>query len=147
MSGKPAPKKAPKRKRRRVATKDPSAHPEAQKRLRVCPAHGVDLVAARTKYGTRWGCPEIGCSVVLWGGSTSTPADLETRAARMEAHSYFDRVWEAEDAPGARKRAYTALAAYMGLPGSEVHIGMFNVEQCRQVVEFCQSLKESNRVS
>jgi hypothetical protein len=141
MSGKPAPKKKPKRKNRprRVATKDPDAPAIARNRLRVCPAHGVALVPQRTKHGTRWGCPEFGCTVAMWGGSTSTPADLETRAARMEAHSHFDRLWE-DGEPGSRGRAYAALRSYMGLSASDCHIGMMTAAQCRQVVEFCNSL-------
>lgn len=142
LSGQPAPqpKKKPTHKVRTYKAKPPAKRKPKQPRApKVCPEHGLALVAGRTQYGTRWACPAMGCSVILWGGSTSTPANVETRAARMRAHDAFDRLWSPGE-PGSRKRAYAALAAFMGLPEAKAHIGMFDAAQCEQVIEFCSIL-------
>lgn len=102
---------------------------------RVCPTHGHALVAGNTQYGRRYACPEFGCTVVQWAGSTSTPADQPTRAARMKAHAAFDNMWDYH-VPGSRSKAYKALSEFMELPPSKCHIGMFDAEQCERVVEF-----------
>ncbi len=43
----------------------------------ICPEHNCVLVPNKTKYGTRWSCPVDRCTVVCWGGKTSTPANQE----------------------------------------------------------------------
>lgn len=133
---------APKPKRKGPSTKQlkklrPKTRPKKPRVPKVCPDHGSQLVPRRTQYGTRWGCPVPLCTVVLWGGSTSTPANDETRAARMKAHSHFDQLWDAS-IRGSRSRAYAGLSAFMGIAPEACHIGMFNAEQCELVVEFCQ---------
>ncbi|KKK70910.1 hypothetical protein LCGC14_2919230 [marine sediment metagenome] len=50
---------------------------------KVCPIHKCKLVGSYTIYGLRFECPEVGCTVVCWSGSTSTPADYETRSMRI----------------------------------------------------------------
>ena len=36
-----------------------------------------------------------------------------------------------------RRTAYDWLSRRMGLPMDQTHIGMFDVEQCKRVVEIC----------
>lgn len=100
----------------------------------VCPVHGRLLRATSTQYGLRYECPTDGCTVVCWGGSTSTPADYETRQARRRCHAAFDELWK----PGGRFRSRTAayrwLARAMNLPVSQAHIGMFNKDQCEHLL-------------
>lgn len=56
------------------------------------------------------------------------------RKRRNATHKVFDRLWLDNDYT--RKGAYKALAEYMQIPVKECHIGMFNIEQCEQVMEF-----------
>ncbi len=146
MSGQAAPAPKPKKGgsiRRRRVVKSRTPHKRAPRAPRVCPEHGATLVAGKTQYGTRWACPEFGCTVAQWNGSTSTPADLPTRAARMRAHAVFDQLWS-PGIRGDRKRMYAALAAFMGLPIERTHIGMFDAAQCERVIEFCRTQTGEN---
>lgn len=109
-----------------------------------CPIHDVDLYPCETHYGTRWGCPTEGCTVVKWSGSTSTPADLETRTARIAAHEHFDKLWRSGKFK--RQKLYSRLAKFMGLSKKKTHIGHFNIEQCNQVIQFCEGLEKDDEV-
>jgi hypothetical protein len=63
-------------------------------------------------------------------------ANAELRAAKMKAHAYFDPLWKS----GAMKRpaAYAWLAAQLGIERNDCHIGEFDIETCRRVVEICR---------
>jgi hypothetical protein len=64
-------------------------------------------------------------------------ANAELRKAKSEAHAAFDPKWQrGKWAP--RWRAYTKLAALLGIPSEDCHIGMFDIEQCKRVVEVCK---------
>lgn len=105
-----------------------------------CTIHtSKDLVATQTRYGKRWGCPVGGCTVVLWDGSTSTPADYGTRQARIVAHECFDLIWKS--GMMSRSEAYTFLAKFMGRQDKDVHIGYFDKEQCSKVIQFSEGLR------
>lgn len=68
---------------------------------------------------------------------TTTPlgtmANQELRTARRAAHNAFDPFWRGGRMR--RREAYAKLAALMNIPKSEAHIALFNVEQCKQVVD------------
>lgn len=64
-------------------------------------------------------------------------ANAELRAAKMAAHAAFDPVWRDERAM-TRRGAYAWLAAQLGIPREDCHIGMFDAPQCRRVVEICE---------
>jgi hypothetical protein len=61
------------------------------------------------------------------------------RRAKMDAHAAFDPLWKREMG-GTMKRgdAYEWLAKQMGLTEDECHMGMFDLEQCNQVVRVCK---------
>lgn len=104
-----------------------------------CTIHTArELEPTKTKYGIRWSCPVGGCTVVLWDGSTSTPADYATRQARIEAHDHFDRLWQS--GVFSRKKAYKKLAEYLDLSKKKTHIGCFSLEQCQRTIDFCKAL-------
>ena len=70
-------------------------------------------------------------------------AKVNLREWKQKAHKYFDPLWQKKMEQGyskikARHKAYAWLAEQMGLPIEETHIGMFDVEQCKQVVEICK---------
>lgn len=63
-------------------------------------------------------------------------ANTELRKAKSKAHAAFDPIWKS----GLMKRgaAYAALAKSLGIYQDQCHIGMFDVEQCEHVVEWCK---------
>ena len=54
----------------------------------------------------------------------------------MKAHDAFDALWESGDMK--RNDAYDWLCEQMGLDREECHIGKFDKQQCRSVVEICE---------
>jgi hypothetical protein len=70
-------------------------------------------------------------------------ANAELRKWRNKAHASFDPLWKFGRYRGKRSAAYGWLADMMGLPKSETHIAMFDVENCQRVV----TIMESERVS
>ena len=104
------------------------------KKNHYCPEHSVRLVREQTVWGPKYVCPVDGCTVLCWGGKTSTPANQETRTARHQAHEAFDPLWKKGAAN--RRELYHQLASFMGLEVKATHIGMFDVEQCRRVLDF-----------
>jgi len=100
-----------------------------------CTIHKTEkLFPTKTRFGVRYSCPVKGCTIALWDGSTSTPADYQTRQARVRAHNAFDALWKSGTLT--RHNAYTKLAAYLKLPKRKVHIGRFNQQQCNQAIDF-----------
>lgn len=107
-----------------------------------CTIHSAkELVSTETKYGRRYNCPVGGCTVVLWDGSTSTPADYATRQKRIEAHDAFDRLWKSGSLT--RYACYKKLSRHLALSSEAVHIGKFNIEQCEAVIDFSKTILES----
>ncbi len=99
-----------------------------------CPVHGDTMEGKRTKYGRRWGCTEPGCTVACWDGSTSTPADDETRALRHRCHEAFDPLWKQKVRWPSRAQAYRWLRTFMDVGQNENHIGMFGKNQCLKLL-------------
>lgn len=103
-------------------------------------------------YGPAWAC--MGCQA--WVGchpGTERPlgrlADKELREWKRKAHAAFDPLWErklatrrAERGPAypkaaARGSGYKWLAEQLRITREQCHIGMFDVETCKRVVELC----------
>lgn len=68
------------------------------------------------------------------GWPLGVPADKETRDARKAAHAAFDPIWKPPTGHGYRREAYQWLAAALGRPGEEIHIGEMTAETARRVV-------------
>lgn len=62
-------------------------------------------------------------------------ANSELRLAKRQAHVAFDKIWQHKHLT--RRKAYAWLARQMGLTLETCHIGMFDVNQCEQVVRMC----------
>lgn len=80
-----------------------------------------------------WPCDaRVGCH-----SGTTAPlgrlANRELRKAKMAAHAAFDPLWKQEHLT--RSEAYEWLSSALGLPKEETHIGMFDVDTCKEVVE------------
>lgn len=63
-------------------------------------------------------------------------ANRELRAAKMAAHAAFDPIWQS--GRKTRTQAYSDLASRLGIPMSQCHIGLFDVEMCHRVIELCR---------
>lgn len=63
-------------------------------------------------------------------------ANRELRTAKLKAHLAFDPIWK--DNQLTRKEAYKWLATQLNITNEQCHIGMFDVEQCNQVLEACK---------
>lgn len=82
----------------------------------------------------------VGCHKAGNGyGDGSRPlgrlANAELRAAKSRAHAAFDPMWKDGGMP--RGKAYAWLARQLGIPKEQCHIGEFDVDTCRRVVELC----------
>lgn len=74
-------------------------------------------------------------------------ANYELRKAKQEAHFYFDKLWTEKIARGfkkgiARNTAYIWLSNKLNLPGEETHIGWFDMDMCKKVVDICKPITE-----
>ena len=116
----------------------------------TCPYCGAEarladsaVVYHGTSYGPIWLCanyPSCDAYVGCHKGTTEPLgrlADWELRKAKRAAHETFDKLWKGKP-KGARKKAYAWLAERMGLAIDDCHIGMFDVEQCQEVVRLCR---------
>lgn len=103
------------------------------------PAEYVDsTIVYGSSYGMIYYCKPCNAWVGVHKGSSTplgTLANAELRACRRKAHGMFDRIWRRRWM--SRSKAYAWLAEQMGLTLEETHIGMFSVEQCRQVIDLC----------
>lgn len=66
-------------------------------------------------------------------------ANAELRHAKIEAHKAFDPLILAHTS---RSAAYRWLAKQLGINKHDCHIGMFDVETCRRVMEICNGRTE-----
>jgi len=108
-------------------------------------------------YGVSYGMIYLCRPCDAWVGvhkGTDTPkgclANKELRQWKMKAHAAFDPLSEAKlrkrrEERGqdykkvwARGSGYRWLSQKLGIPSAECHIGMFDVETCKRVVELCQ---------
>lgn len=80
------------------------------------------------------GCHEYGDGDVPKGRL----ANAELRRWKIAAHNAFDPLWMRGPFKRRRNAAYAWLAEQMGLPKEETHIGMFDVAQCKQVIQICK---------
>lgn len=69
------------------------------------------------------------------GRPMSSPASQETKLARSQAHDAFDRLWRGKTRVMSRYSAYGWLAIQLKIAPSECHIGYFDLEMCRRVIE------------
>ena len=83
-----------------------------------------------------WRCAPCDAHVGCHPGSEKALgrlADAELRRAKMQAHAVFDPLWKS--GKYSRSGAYQMLAHKLGLKKADCHIGMFDVDQCKRVIE------------
>jgi hypothetical protein len=89
-----------------------------------------------------WQCKKcdayVGCHP-----NTSKPlgrlANAELRQAKMKAHRAFDPLWKKGEMK--RTEAYQWLADKLEIKVSDCHIGMFNIDMCKDVIYYSNQLK------
>lgn len=75
------------------------------------------------------------------------PAAKATRAARMDAHAAFDRLWQAKQRregiskTKARGAGYKWLGEQLGLDPKDCHVGEMDAATARRVVELCRRFR------
>lgn len=106
------------------------------------PAEYVDsaIVYHGRSYGMIYYCRPCNAYVGVHKG-THTPlgrlANANLRFWKKNAHAEFDPLWKKRRM--SRAQAYEWLSAKMGLPLEATHIGMFDVDQCKQVVNIIKN--------
>lgn len=73
-------------------------------------------------------------------------ANWELRRWRNRAHAAFDPLWQRGRYRRRRNDAYAWLAGKMGLTKEETHIAMFDVEQCKQVIQIMDNERRNPNV-
>lgn len=65
-------------------------------------------------------------------------ANKELRHWKKETHKYFDIIWK--EGHEKRNKAYEYLANHLGIDREECHIGMFDVDKCKEAVEWAKMI-------
>lgn len=97
-------------------------------------------------YGMIYLCRPCKAWVGVHKGSSTALGRLandELREWKKKAHSLFDPLWQRKINKGfskkmARGAGYKWLANELGIDIDLCHIGMFDVDTCKQVVEICK---------
>lgn len=120
-----------------------------------CPYCGrkAEYVDSAEIYGKSYGmvylCRPCDAYVGVHDG-TDTPlgrlANRELRRWRNRAHAAFDPLWQQGPYRRRRNDAYAWLAGKMGLTKEETHIAMFDVEQCKQVIQIMDNERRNPNV-
>lgn len=114
----------------------------------ICPYchRPAELTDSKEIYGRSYGKKVWICRECLaWVGcqkGTNKPigrlANAELRHWKMLAHDAFDPLWKYGRFRGDRDAAYRWLARQMRKPLNSAHIGMFDVNDCKTVVDLCR---------
>lgn len=97
-------------------------------------------------YGMMYICQPCKAWVGVHAGSRKALGRLangQLRFWKMKAHDSFDNLWKRKMKKGfsktkSRHTAYKWLSDSMGIDPKYTHIGMFDIQQCREVVELCK---------
>ena len=113
----------------------------------ICPYCGSQAAYVDSKviYGRSYGmiylCRPCNAYVGVHRG-TDQPlgrlANAELRFWKRAAHSAFDPLWKYGRFRGYRNVAYQWLSGKMGLRVESTHIGMFDVDECKEVIRICK---------
>ena len=64
-----------------------------------------------------------------------TLANAELRYWRRLAHAAFDPLWQSGAFYHRRNAAYSWLSDKMGISKEQTHIGMFDIDSCKRVID------------
>lgn len=111
------------------------------------PSQYVDsVIIYKRSYGMVYYCEDCEAWCGVHKGtdqSLGRLANWELRKLKKHAHSVFDPLWQKKMAQGlkknqARNLAYKWLSDKMSIDYEKTHIGHFDEEQCKQVIEICK---------
>lgn len=117
---------------------------------KVCPYCGdkPKLVDSEVIYGTSYGmvyyCEPCNAYVGVHKHNNKPLgrlANKELREAKKQAHFYFDQIWKKGKQKGinnARHKLYIWLSKQLNIPLKYTHIGMFDIENCNNVINLCK---------
>lgn len=100
-----------------------------------------------TSYGLVWICERYPACDAFVGchKGTETPmgrlANRELRYWKKRAHAEFDPLWK--KGPMRRGDAYYWLSQKLDIPVDKTHIGMFDIDQCKETVRVCREKREA----
>lgn len=111
----------------------------------------IKLVPAQAVYGEStkrlgmtgqylYQCQNCNARVGCHKGTTrplGNVANEVLRLKRRETHQVFDSFWQSSGM--SRTKAYKWLAQEMGLSEKDAHIGGFEMDQCQQVIDLCET--------
>jgi hypothetical protein len=115
--------------------------------------HGASGYPYARNWGPVWACLPCDAWVGCHPGTEKAlggVANAELRAAKQAAHAAFDPLWRKKilrdkcSKSKARRAGYRWLSEQLGIPYEQTHIGYFDVDQCRRVVEVCTELKRTS---
>ena len=113
------------------------------------PAELVDsakIYGPGTYYGKFWHCEHCKAYVGVHKDTDQplgTLANKDLRSWRQKAHEYFDPKWKKKaqiakiSISKAKNLGYEWLAKQLDYTRAECHIAMFNVAECKQVIQIC----------
>lgn len=117
----------------------------------ICPYCGrkAEFVDSSIIYGKSYGmiylCRQDVAYVGVHKGTTKPLgrlANAQLRFWKKQAHAAFDPLWQRGPFHKHRNVAYDWLSQQMGIPREETHIGMFDIEQCKQVIRICNQRRK-----
>jgi hypothetical protein len=91
------------------------------------------------------GCHKAGSGSGYARGDGTEPlgrlANAHLRMWKGNAHTVFDPFWRGGER-SLRSVMYAKLARELGIEAKDCHIGMFDVEMCKRVVQICARWRE-----
>ena len=104
-----------------------------------------ELIDSKIVYGKSYGmmyrCEPCEAHVGCHQGTTKALGRLangELRRLKSRAHDSFDPIWRKSSMT--RRSAYHWLADELGITLEECHIGMFDLDTCKKVIEICSRI-------
>lgn len=64
------------------------------------------------------------------------PGDKELRIWRIYTHKIFDELWQ-KKIKKSRDKAYIWLARMLNIDIKDCHMAMFDIEQCKSIIDIC----------
>lgn len=122
---------------------------------RICPycGQGTEVCDSSVIYGRSYGTIHLCRPCQAWVGTHKNAqknsltskalgrlANAELRRLKQDAHASFDRLWDSSES---RRESYNLLAAALGIHPDRTHIGMFNADQCRKTIQYCDEVVTS----